>query len=133
VKHGVAWQGNGVGSVWQAWASPGTAWHGMARRGKRFVPWKRSPGEVWKVNLRPAVWNRDGRRCVRCAKELTLTEAHIDHVQSGKRGTNKLSNLRTLCRRCHVLRADLRHRGLIAKALADGIIPANWRELVWEG
>jgi hypothetical protein len=31
-----------------------------------------------------------------------------------------------------VLRADLRHRGMIAKALKDGIIPPKWRELVWE-
>ena len=37
-----------------------------------------------------------------------------------------------LCRRCHVLRADKRHRGMIANALRDGIIPPNWRELVWE-
>jgi hypothetical protein len=46
---------------------------------------------------------------------------------------NKFSNLRTLCRRCHVLRADMRHRGMVAAALRDGIIPWNWRELVWEG
>ena len=43
-----------------------------------------------------------------------------------------MSNLRTLCRRCHALRADGRHRGLIYKALRDGRIPPDWRDLVWE-
>ncbi len=64
---------------------------------------------------------------------VALAEAHIDHVISGKRGTNQLANLRTLCRLHHVLRADGRHRGMIARALRDGVIPVNWRELVWEG
>lgn len=62
-----------------------------------------------------------------------MTECHIDHIVSGKLGTNALSNLRTLCRRCHVLRACHRHQGMIAKALADGIIDWRWREQVWEG
>ncbi|MFD1394377.1 HNH endonuclease [Kroppenstedtia eburnea] len=95
------------------------------------MPKKRPPREVW-IEIRRVVWERDGRRCVRCETSLTLKECHIDHKISGKLGTNKLSNLRTLCRRCHVLRMDMRHRGMIAKALEDGIIPANWRDLVWE-
>jgi 5-methylcytosine-specific restriction protein A len=94
---------------------------------------KRPPKEVWFKSIRPAVWERDGQRCVRCNTPVTLWECHIDHIQSGKLGDNSLKNLRTLCRRCHVLRADLRHRGMIANALKDGIIPPNWRELAWEG
>ena len=47
-------------------------------------------------------------------------------------GTNELTNLRTLCRRHHCLRADHRHRGMIAGALRDGVIPPNWRGLVWD-
>jgi len=82
--------------------------------------------------IRPAVWNRDNGKCVRCDIQLKLEECHIDHIKSGKLGTNQLNNLRTLCRRCHVLRADLRHQGMIAKALKEGIIPHNWREHVWE-
>jgi hypothetical protein len=31
-----------------------------------------------------------------------------------------------------VLRADPRHRGMIAAALRDGIIGADWRDYVWE-
>ncbi len=101
------------------------------------MPKKRPPRDVWK-ELRRQVWERDHHRCVRCLelgidRELTLDQVHIDHHISGKRGTNQLANLRTLCRMHHVLRADFRHRGMIAKALRDGIIPANWRELVWEG
>jgi 5-methylcytosine-specific restriction protein A len=95
------------------------------------VPKKRPPREVW-LSLRRIAWARDGKRCVRCLRSLGLTECHTDHVVSGKRGTNKLSNLRTLCRRCHVLRACNRHRGMIASALAAGLIPPDWRGLVWE-
>jgi 5-methylcytosine-specific restriction enzyme A len=96
------------------------------------MPRKRPPREVWDATLRPAIWKRDGGRCVRCEVEVTLQAAHIDHVRSGKLGTNEFKNLRTLCRRCHVLRADMRHRGMIAAALRDGVIPPDWRELVWE-
>ena len=82
---------------------------------------------------RERVWLRDGRSCVRCKAQVSLEKCHVDHVQSGKLGTNHMRNLRTLCRRCHVLRADRRHRGMIAGVLRDGIIPPNWRELVWDG
>jgi 5-methylcytosine-specific restriction enzyme A len=94
---------------------------------------KRQPREIWQKNTRPKVFERDGGRCVKCLVDLTLNTCHIDHIQSGRLGSNHISNLRTLCRRCHVLRADHRHRGMIAKALRDRIVPANWRDLVWEG
>lgn len=94
------------------------------------MPKSRPPREVW-MHLREIVWKRDGKRCVRCLIPVSLEECHIDHIQSGKLASNKLKNLRTLCRRCHVLRGDMRHRGMIAGALRDGIIPSNWRELVW--
>jgi 5-methylcytosine-specific restriction enzyme A len=95
------------------------------------MPRRRPPREVWQ-ELRRKVIERDGGKCVRCSVPLLESTAHIDHIQSGKNGTNELSNLRTLCRRCHVLRACHRHQGMIAKALADEVIPPNWRELVWE-
>lgn len=94
---------------------------------------RRQPRDVWFINTRPKVFKRDNGKCTRCEKVLTLETCHIDHIQSGLKGSNHINNLRTLCRRCHVLRADLRHQGMITKALEDGIIPSNWRELVWEG
>lgn len=95
------------------------------------MPKKRPPKEVWN-ELRVIVWERDGKECVHCHTSVSLEECNIDHIRSGKLGTNELSNLRTLCRRCHVLRVDNRHRGMVAKALKDGVIPPDWRELVWE-
>jgi len=94
------------------------------------MPRKRPPKEVWS-KLRKIVWDRDGGKCKHCHESVDLDKCHIDHIRSGKLGTNKLKNLRVLCRRCHVLREDGRHRGMIGKALKDGIIPPNWRELVW--
>ena len=95
------------------------------------MPRKRQPLEVWN-DTRIKILERDGYKCVRCSVEVTERTAHIDHIRSGKLGTNEMSNLRVLCRMCHVLRADNRHRGMISKALRDGVIPPNWRELVWE-
>lgn len=95
------------------------------------MPRKRQPREIWK-QTRLFILERDGFKCVRCGADVLVSTAHVDHIKSGKHGTNHVSNLRTLCRRCHVLRADFRHRGMIANALRDGIIPPNWRELVWE-
>ncbi|MFE6706350.1 HNH endonuclease [Bacillus thuringiensis] len=96
------------------------------------MPKKRTPYETWRINIRPIVWNRDNRKCIRCKKTVLLNDCHIDHIISGLRGDNRLQNLRTLCKRCHVLRADHFHRGMIAKALKDGIITADWRQYVWE-
>lgn len=95
------------------------------------MPKSRQPREIWGATRR-RVLERDGFRCVHCSCGVTEETAHIDHIKSGKLAGNEMGNLRTLCRRCHVLRLDHRHRGMIASALRDGIIPANWRELVWE-
>ncbi|HQF63885.1 MAG TPA: HNH endonuclease signature motif containing protein [Anaerolineaceae bacterium] len=96
------------------------------------MPRRRQDREIWQQTRRK-VWERDGGMCQYPYGKhpVPLEEAHIDHIRSGKLGTNDMNNLRTLCRYHHVLRADPRHRGMIAKALADGIIPPNWRELVW--
>lgn len=96
------------------------------------MPKSRQPRELWQIT-RKRIYERDGRCCVRCKCFVELKNCHIDHIISGKFGTNQDSNLRTLCRRCHVLRADLRHQGMISNALKDGVIPSNWRELVWIG
>ena len=95
------------------------------------MPKSRQPEEIWHETRRK-VWDRDGGVCAHCGEPVSLRQCHIDHIKSGKYGTNDMDNLRTLCRRCHVLRIDMRHRGMIANALKKGIIPPNWRELVWE-
>lgn len=99
---------------------------------------RRMPREIWRARIRRPVWTRDGGRCqgpyCAGAPPLALEAAHIDHILPlAKGGTNDVANLRTLCRRCHVLRAGREHQGMIALALRDGIIPPDWRGLVWEG
>jgi 5-methylcytosine-specific restriction endonuclease McrA len=95
------------------------------------VPKSRQPRDVW-YETRRRVWERDAGLCQHCSQPVALETCHIDHIRSGKLATNCMDNLRVLCRRCHVLRADKRHRGMMSSALRDGIIPPNWRELVWE-
>jgi 5-methylcytosine-specific restriction protein A len=86
------------------------------------------------METRRRIYERDGGLCQYPHGEhpVSLDECHIDHIKSGKLGTNADCNLRTLCRMHHVLRADRRHRGMIANALKGNIIPPNWRELVWD-
>jgi 5-methylcytosine-specific restriction endonuclease McrA len=102
----------------------------MSRRHRRL-------GRAEWQTLRRQVWERDDGRCqgpyCRDAAPLPLEAAHIDHrVPLSRGGTNELDNLRTLCRRCHALRSDENHQGMIVAALRDGVIPPNWRELVWD-
>lgn len=83
--------------------------------------------------MREACWQRDKGICQHCGEVVTLRDCHCDHITPLSRGgKNSDGNLRTLCPRCHVLRADEQHRGMIARALKLGIIPADWRGLVWE-
>lgn len=96
------------------------------------MPRHRPPKEVWQ-ELRRIVWERDNKKCVHCGILVEFEEFNCDHIKSGKNANNEIINLRTLCRKCHVLREDKRHRGMIASALRDGVIPPNWRKLVWSG
>lgn len=96
------------------------------------MPKSRPPREVWEA-IRREVWGRDGGRCTHCGGSMDLEDAHIDHIRSGKGAGNGKGNLRVLCRRCHVLRDEPRHAGMISSALRDGIIPPDWRARVWRG
>ena len=92
----------------------------------------RLPRELWQER-RKEVWLRDGGTCVHCEDSVRLRKAHIDHILPVSRGgNNALSNLRTLCRSCHSLRADSQHRGMTASALRSGAISPGWRELAWD-
>lgn len=95
------------------------------------MPKKRQPREIW-LQTRKRILQRDNFKCVRCKIHLEESSAHIDHIKSGKLSNNHDSNLRTLCRKCHTLRLDHRHRGMISKALKLGIIDADWRDHLWE-
>lgn len=68
--------------------SPTTIPSGLVYR-KRKIP----------KDLRQAVFDRDGRQCVRCSCENDLTVDHIDPEVNGGRAT--LENLQTLCRSCN--------------------------------
>lgn len=96
------------------------------------MPKSRLPKEVWRENIRPMIWYRDGQRCTRCGISVTLNKCHIDHKKSGRLGSNSLNNLRTLCLECHNLRSDLKHNGMRSNALKRGTIKPGWREESWD-
>ena len=50
--------------------------------------------------LRLAVLHRDRYRCQKCNKAGSLECHHVVSLEAG--GTNDLSNLETMCRRCHI-------------------------------
>ena len=57
-------------------------------------------GANWN-EIRKAVYERDNYTCRKCNKKLTKPHAH--HLIPWERGgTNDLSNLLTLCGRCHI-------------------------------
>lgn len=99
---------------------------------------RRPPRAAWE-KTRQRIWQRDQGKCQgpycehTAIDSLPLNRAQIDHILAISRGgTNQFSNLRTLCRRCHTLRACKSHQGMIATALRDEVISADWRRLVWE-
>jgi hypothetical protein len=98
------------------------------------LPKHRPPKEI-RVELRRRVWQRDRGFCqgpyCQSSPPLSLRRCHIDHIHSGKLADNSLRNLRVLCRRCHVLRADPRHRGMIAAVVHASLIPPDWRRFAW--
>jgi 5-methylcytosine-specific restriction endonuclease McrA len=113
---------------------------GWARHGKEAeMAYTRQPTDIWHHRTRPRIWERDQGRCqgpychAQPPWSLALAAAHVDHIRPLARGgSNADDNLRVLCRRCHVLRADHAHQGMIPAALRDGIIPPDWRGLVWD-
>lgn len=71
----------------------------MANANKAIIDMAdRLRGNEW-FKIRDRVLDRDGRECVNCGAESNLTVHHI--VPISDRGTNWMSNLVTLCRKCH--------------------------------
>lgn len=77
---------------------------------------------------------RDGWKCVRCGMVLGKSTVRIDHIKTGYGwdGSSGDSNRRCLCRRCFALRAESRRNSEIGRCLRDGLIPPDWRPLVWD-
>ncbi len=54
------------------------------------------------VGIRESVWERDGKKCAKCSKELSLETAKIDHILAViNGGGDEKENLQTLCDECH--------------------------------
>lgn len=62
------------------------------------------PSRYIPQDIREAVLARDGYRCVRCGSTQYLEVDHIFPYSLG--GTNELSNLQTLCRKCNAEKSN---------------------------
>lgn len=57
-------------------------------------------GGIWS-EFRKEVLRRDGQKCRRCGQDGN----EVDHIiELDRGGTNKLSNLQTLCHKCHAIK-----------------------------
>ena len=65
------------------------------------------PRWAW-ARLRRRVFDRDGWQCVVCHSRARLECDHIEGLAEG--GTNELTNLRTVCRPCHLRMSGDKHR-----------------------
>jgi hypothetical protein len=80
--------------------------------------WKDAgPKKVGK-NLREAVFERDGGKCVRCGSADQIQADHILPQSCG--GPHSIDNLRTLCRSCNAAR-PVSGPGLVADLAKDGL------------
>lgn len=85
------------------------------------------------LEVRTAVLKRDGYRCVNCGQ--TGTELHVHHIiPRSEGGTNDLSNLVTLCAKCHSIQ-DAKGHKLIQKRIDEdlseehaGLVASNEQE-----
>lgn len=84
--------------------------------------------DAWNADGR-SIWERDGKKCVRCERELPdCRDCRPDRV-AGETG----EEIRAFCVCCYILRGDARRwrTANIGAMVAAGILPRNWRDLVW--
>lgn len=62
---------------------------------------KRSQSTDIPKEVKDAVWERDGKRCIFCGSSYARPEAHVLSREKGGLGVEK--NIVTVCRRCHML------------------------------
>lgn len=68
--------------------------------GKKLYKWQYQKSNRLDENIRKAVILRDNCKCMECGKSNTLLEVH--HIRARRfGGSNSLSNLITLCSKCH--------------------------------
>ena len=104
---------------------------------------KRQSPKLW-AKTRVRIFKRDRGECQSpeyahpkkvglCQRKMSLSQCHIDHIiPLAKGGTNRANNLRVLCPICHALRADKTHAMLRLGMFADGLLPANYKNLLWD-
>lgn len=95
--------------------------------------------EYWRT-IRREVAERDLYKCQSPYCKDTLPYSlkgkyyEIDHIiPISKGGTNKKTNLRVLCERCHALRADKSHEYMRQNLIAQGRLSVNCYRYLWEG
>jgi len=67
---------------------------GMKADADRYVP----------QDVRQAVWQRDGGKCVQCRADNYLEYDHI--IPHSKGGANSVANVQLLCRSCNLKKSD---------------------------
>ena len=80
-----------------------TALTRMAKR-QLLSPQSDSPTRHIAQDIKNAVWQRDGGRCVQCTAETYLEFDHI--IPFSKGGANTLNNVQLLCRKCNSEKGD---------------------------
>ncbi len=80
-----------------------TALTRMAKR-QLLSPQSDSPSRHIAQDIKNAVWQRDGGRCVQCSAETYLEFDHI--IPHSKGGANTLNNVQLLCRKCNSEKGD---------------------------
>ena len=80
-----------------------TALTRMAKR-QLLSPQSDSPSRHIAQDIKNAVWQRDGGRCVQCSAETYLEFDHI--IPFSKGGANTLNNVQLLCRKCNSEKGD---------------------------
>jgi len=108
-------------------ASQKRAWY-IKHRDHALSVYKKNREERHFNGQRELALSRDNFRCTRCKQARRLIVHHIDgNGRGSKRPNNKLSNLVTLCRRCHLI--EHRHETIAARKERHN---ARWSKWAFE-
>lgn len=98
-------RGNGYYAVQDPLATQATC-DALARMDKRqlIAPSDADESRHIPQDVKQAVWQRDGGKCVQCGATSYLEFDHI--IPHSKGGANTVNNIQLLCRRCNGLKGD---------------------------